>query len=221
MRLLICAATSPELQTFSAEAEGLELSEASPVAQAGERWFMLTGVGIPATLASLFRFLPDLRPDRILNIGIAGAYPESGLNIGEVVAGTSEVYGDVGFELPEPPYFQSISESRFAGSLYAEPFALEAFEERLAPLLRFGRGVTVNACTGSERVGRLRGEIFQADFETMEGAAVAQAGKSFGIPVCEIRAISNIASVRDMRFENIRRALESLKSHFQACREEV
>ncbi|MCX6382189.1 MAG: hypothetical protein NT023_22385 [Armatimonadetes bacterium] len=220
MKLLICAATLPELQTFSMKAAGLELCETSPFAQVGEQAFLLTGVGIPPTLANLFTLLPSLHPERILDIGIAGAYPNSGLQIGDVVMGTSEVYGDVGFELPEPPYFQTIADSRFAGSLYAEPFPLERFEEWITPTLYWGRGVTVNTCTGSERIGLLRESGFQASFETMEGAAVAQVARQFGIPVCEIRAISNIASTRDMRFENIRHALINLKSHFQACREQ-
>jgi len=53
----------------------------------------------------------------------------------------------------------------------------------------------------------------------MEGAAVAQAGYILESPVCEIRAISNIASDRDMRPENIRIALDALTTYFQECRE--
>ncbi len=220
MRILVCAATLPELQTFSEETRELVLSEANPFVQKGEQGFLLTGVGLPAALATLFSVLPTCRPEQILNIGIAGAYPNSGLQIGDVVMGESEVYGDIGFELPEAPYFQSISESRFAGSLYANPFSLYCVQEWITPSVRFGRGSTVNSCTGSEQVGLAREQVLQAHFETMEGAAVAQVGKQFEIPVCEVRTISNIASTRDMRLENIRFALERLRAHFGACREE-
>ncbi len=59
--------------------------------------------------------------------------------------------------------------------------------------------------------------MFGVEFETMEGAAVAQVGVQWGVPVSEVRAISNLAARRDMRPENIRRALESLLAYLRAC----
>ncbi len=175
----------------------------------------LTGVGIPLALAQTLTVAGRLRPRRILNIGIAGAYPSSGLQIGDIVAGQSEVYGDVGFALPQLPGFRHIGESEW-GAFYREPLPLMQFAEFPAPCL--GSGCTVNTCTGTEEVGRLRETLFDAKFETMEGAAVAQAGQMLGIPVCEIRAISNFASVRDMRPENIRLALANLAAYFARAR---
>ena len=60
--------------------------------------------------------------------------------------------------------------------------------------------------------------VRESGFESMEGAAVAQIGQRFGIPVSEIRAISNIASRRDMRPENIRLALTHLRDTLRAWR---
>ena len=77
---------------------------------------------------------------------------------------------------------------------------------------------TVNACTGTEDTGLLRERLFGVAMESMEGAAVALACSAAGIPVCEVRAISNIASHRDMRPENIRLALENLSDYLTACR---
>ena len=176
----------------------------------------LTGVGVPVALAQTLLIAGRLRPARILNIGIAGAYPGSGLAIGDIIVGTSEVYGDVGFELPEEPRFRHISESPW-GAPYQEPVTLTVFPEFAGA--REGRGCTVNACTGTEATGRLRERLFGAAFETMEGAAVAYAAYRLFTPVCEIRAISNIASDRDMRPENIKLALDSLRSYLQQCRE--
>ena len=192
--LLVCAATPMELATFG------------PFGST-----FLTGVGIPPALAQTLSAAGQLRPKRILNIGIAGAYPNSGLSIGDIVVGRSEVYGDVGFGLPEAPGFQYIGESEW-GAFYKMPLPLTQFAE--LPAAHFGNGCTVNTCTGTEAVGRLRETLFDADFETMEGAAVAQAGQTLGIPVCEIRAISNFASTRDMRPENIRLALAHLTAYF-------
>ncbi len=199
--LLVCAATPLELAAFG----DLTAAQSS----------FLTGVGIPQALMQTLLTAGLLRPKRILNIGIAGAYPGSGLQIGDIVTGQFETYGDVGFELPEPPGFRSVTESPW-GEFYQTPLPLARFPE--FPGSRFGTGCTVNACTGTEKTGQVREAAFGADFETMEGAAVAQAGQVLGIPVCEIRAISNFASTRDMRPENIARAVAALTAYFDDCR---
>ena len=202
--LLVCAATEMEVKTFG-----------DMQARKGQASF-LTGVGIPVALAQTLLIAGRLHPARLLNIGIAGAYPGSGLAVGDIVIGTSEVYGDVGFELPEAPGFRHVGESPW-GAFYREPLTLVAFPEFAGAAT--GRGCTVNTCTGTGATGRQRERLFEAQFETMEGAAVAQAGRALKIPVCEIRAISNIASDRDMRPENIRIALASLQAYFQFRRD--
>ena len=176
---------------------------------------ILTGVGIPQALAQMLITAGQLKPRRFLNIGIAGAYPGSGLEIGDIITGLFETYGDVGFELPGLPGFRSITESPW-GEFYQTPLPLVQFQE--FPAARSGIGCTVNACTGTAETGQAREAAFGADFETMEGVAVAQAGQVLEIPVCEIRAVSNFASERDMRPENITLALANLTAYFDACR---
>ncbi len=200
--LLVCAATAMELAAFG------------PLKALSQDSF-LTNVGVPLALAQTLTVAGRLRPKRLLNIGIAGAYPGSGLQIGDLVAATSEIYGDVGFGLPDAPYFRHLGESEW-GAFYKASLPLVQFPE--FPASRLGSGCTVNTCTGTEAAGRLRETLFQARFETMEGAAVAQAGQMLGISVCEIRAISNFASVRDMRPENIRLAVANLTAYFADTR---
>ena len=195
--LFICAATERELAAFGPLPEGIGF---------------LTGVGIPEALARTLAAAGRLRPARLLNIGIAGAYPGSGLAVGDIVVGTSEVYGDIGVELPDAPGFQAIREMPW-GAAYREPLALTVFPALAGAAT--GRGCTVNTCTGTEATGRRRAALFGAAFETMEGAAVAQAGALLGVPVCEVRAISNIAARRDMRPENIQIALDALAAFLQ------
>lgn len=197
MTLLVCAATAWELSAWGEPEEGVSLQ--------------VTGVGAPATFAA---FPQRPTADLIVNIGIAGAYRGAGLAIGDIVLGESEVWGDIGFALPEPPHFRPIQQSEF-GAFYAEPLPLWVPDHpELATLFR-GRGCTVNTCTGTEAQGALRQELFAADFETMEGAALAQLGQGWGVPVCEIRAISNIAATRDMRPEHLRLSKERLSMFLQ------
>lgn len=211
---LVCAATVMELRAFvPALAEG-DLTRGA--VRQGDTFLLVTGVGIPAALATVLQTCLRERPARILNIGIAGAYPGSQLAIGDVVMGESEVYGDVGMELPAAPGFQPLRETPWGG-FYTQPFPL-CQDARWAGA-SVAPGCTVNACTGTDETGRRRARLFGAGFETMEGAAVAQVGQALGVPVCEIRAVSNVAARRDMRPENIRLALHNLTDYLRHCRE--
>ena len=215
--LLVCAATRFELETFRRDGE--TWNETDEIAyRTGEFACVISGVGIPETFAILPKAVQILAPARILNIGIAGAYPGNGLAIGDIVAGESECYGDIGFELPDERNFQPIAESDF-GAFYRNKLPLALLGNSPAEFaLKTGGGCTVNACAGTQRTGELRARLFHADFETMEGAAVAQIGAARNIPVCEIRAVSNFAADRDMRPENIRLALTNLRRFLLAFR---
>lgn len=235
--LLVCAATWMEMKAFLAEEDADAPAEGQPLLLPDGTLCAVTGVGIPLTLGRLFPLVAQTRPAAILNIGIAGVYPAREARIGEVVIGTWEVYGDVGFELPEEPGFRSLADSPFGADFYASGFPLAEppmrdkvsiqapVEDRSQPSVPIavhrGRGCTVNCCTGTQRTGRLRAERFDALFESMEGAAVAQVGRQFGISVSEVRALSNIAGCRDMRPENIALALAHLADFFRSRGREV
>jgi futalosine hydrolase len=170
----------------------------------------VTGAGIPLTLARLMPLAAAERPSLIANVGIAGAYAGSGLAIGDMAAGESELFGDLGMETPGPEAFLPLSGFDWADPIYARPLPLSLKTWEGGPSPRRARGCTVNACTGTASVGARRRAQTGADFESMEGAAVALAGSELGIPVAEARAISNVAADRDMRPENIGKALRTL-----------
>src|SRR5579872_1475163 len=62
---------------------------------------IVTGVGAVNAAYSLTRAIEQSRPDGIIVCGIGGAYPQSGLSIGDVVCAESECYGDLGASSPE------------------------------------------------------------------------------------------------------------------------
>jgi futalosine hydrolase len=201
--LLVCAATPFELDTYPVRED------------ANHTLRLVTGVGIPAVFEAFALAKFPQSPSAILNIGIAGAYPETGLQIGDIVLATSEVYGDIGFELPTPPHFQPLTESPFGAFYTPLETTLWPPTHHSHKEIATGRGCTVSTCTGTDALGILRRDTFGAVFETMEGAAVAQIAHRLGVPFYEVRAISNIAAERDMRPENIKIALESLRAFFE------
>lgn len=215
--ILLCAATLRELDAcimaLGTPFEALPDGPRPWARRLGRHVAAVTGVGMPLTLARLLPLAAEIRPDLIVNAGIAGAYPGSGLGIGDLAVAESECFGDLGMETPEPDGFLPLEDMPWCDSEYLLPLALsvESFGGADGP--RIARGCTVNACTGREATGVRRRGMTGADFETMEGAAAALAARELGIPASEARAISNMASTRDMRPENIDLALGNLGAY--------
>lgn len=213
--ILLCAATEMEMQAcldpLGLVFGTLEQAGGRPwVRRYGPHLAAVTGAGLPLTLVRLLPLAATERPALIVTVGIAGAYGGSGLAIGDVVEGGSETFGDIGVEIPGAESFQPISGLPWGDPVYSRPLPLATGRWGFAQPMRVARGCTVNACTGTAATGARRRAQTGADFETMEGAAVALAGAELGIPVAELRAISNIAAERDMRPENISLALRAL-----------
>jgi futalosine hydrolase len=140
-------------------------------------------------------------PDLVCTLGVAGAYPSSGLVVGDLAVAEREIYGDEGLLLSDglktmesldlPLFVDGISE-------YYNEFTL-VIPEPFRTVAGKGNFVTLSSCTGTARRGREIEERFAALCETMEGAAVAHVCRMNGVPVCEVRGISNIIEDREAR----------------------
>jgi futalosine hydrolase len=174
-------------------------------------WTAVTGCGPAAAAAGLALALLAGRPDRIVGIGVAGAYPSSPFAPPQVVRVDSDSFIDLGAQtpdgfldlwslgIPEPG-----SKSRYASPTF-EPFAH----------LPSARGATCSSCTGTLATQRER-EATGAQVESMEGAAWALVADRCSIPFHQIRAISNIAGPRDRSSWKMREALAALSSTLES-----
>jgi hypothetical protein len=207
MNVLFCAATQKELECL-------------PPILRKEAHTLVTGVGIPLTLVRLqdalyhkFKRPPgvthSLPPITVVQVGIAGAFPESVLEMGQVVQVSQDVYGDLGFEIPthtedqEP--FLPLEATQFAEG-YHQPYSFKLLpNSNLASV----RAITVQTCTGTESTAHQRRKIFGADIETMEGAPVVQILQTTD-RAFQIRSISNRVGLRDINTKKIQIALNSL-----------
>ena len=136
------------------------------------------------------------RPDGIVVCGIGGAYPSSGLQLGDVVSATFEIYGDLGAQSPSG--FLDMQALGFP--VISTPTVL--FNElpmQLFPTDSSGRFVTVSTCTGIESTAREIEARTRGAVENMEGAAVAHVARIHGVPVGEVRGISNLVTNRDTK----------------------
>lgn len=208
--------------SVAAEAEPLlsNLSEPRPAsggslqaweAHIGDRPIVVAVGGMGKTNAA--RALTVLLERRelagVIGFGIAGAYPGSGLEVGDIALATEEQYGDEGVETPTGwlstqgigiPLLR-----REAGDLYnrfdVDGNALQAARDALASAgipVRAGPFVTVSCCSGTASRAALLEERFAAICETMEGAAYAHVAAFYRTPFLEARGISNLVEDRDL-----------------------
>lgn len=170
-----------------------------------------TGMGAVNCAHALTCLLQTRAPREVWQVGIGGAYARSGLVPGDIAVATRECYGDIGVRLDGGwqgvretigiPLLRSGSTDQQA---YFNSFALDAeraqdMAQRLSDPWRAEAGVfvTVQECTGTDDLGRERGERFSALCENMEGASAAHLCALYDVPFVEVRAISNIAARRD------------------------
>ena len=162
-----------------------------------------TGVGpVNAAHATTVAILQE-RPDAIIVCGVAGAYTAAGLQIGDVASASAEIYGDLGAQ--SPAGFLDMKALGFP--VVSAPAVL--FNELPMQLLltsHAARFVTVSTCTGTDAMADLIQARTGGAVESMEGAAVAHVAHMHGIPVGEVRGISNLVTNRDTKSWRLREA---------------
>lgn len=155
---------------------------------------VVTGVGAVNAAYALTRAILRKRPEGIIVCGVGGAYPGSGLQIGDVVCANSECFGDLGSS--SPAGFLDMHAIGLPLIPGAEP-TYNVLPMQIYPAARRARFVTVNMCTGTDEAAHAVESRTGGAVESMEGAAVAQVAKLSSIPVGEIRGISNMTGRRD------------------------
>ena len=133
------------------------------------------------------------KPGAIVVCGVGGAYPSSGLRVGDVVSADIECYGDLG--VASPAGFLDMKALGFP--VVESPALYNDLPMQLFPTERRVKFVTVSTCTGTDAAARAIEARTSGAVENMEGAAVAHVAHLHGIPVGEVRGISNIVTDRD------------------------
>ena len=167
----------------------------------------ILGMGILNFATNLTYLLASVKQQKIqisgvLILGVCGAYPDRGINVLDVVRVDSECVGDMGYQEKD-------------GTFSPFPSSVRATAVEHAPVhlqkLKSAVGLTVNCCTGTEELGRMRAKMFDADIENMEGAAGIAACMAHNTPVFEIRAVSNMATTRARASWKFNEALAALR----------
>ncbi|GFH36812.1 futalosine hydrolase [Streptomyces pacificus] len=149
--------------------------------------------------------------DLVFSAGIGGGFADIA-PLGSIVVADAIVAADLGAQTPDGHL--TVEELGFGRSAH-RPAALskriaEALDAVHAPVL------TVSTVTGTaDRAAELTARHPRAAAEAMEGFGVAEAAVRHGVPVAEIRAVSNTVGPRDRPSWRIGEALEALRDAFR------
>ncbi len=182
------------------------------------------GVGAAAAAASTAKALADAHHhpyDVVVSMGIGGGFAGQA-EVGSLAVASEIVAADLGAETPEG--FCSVDELGFGssrvqacGSLAAQ--VLAALQAAGLPA-RLGPIVTVTTVTGTAATAaRLAARVPGALAEAMEGYGMAIAAELHGLPVLEIRGISNAVGPRDRSAWRIKDALDVLAAASSSIKE--
>jgi futalosine hydrolase len=191
---------------------------------------MHSGIGKANAASAATSVFGFTRIKAIIVLGCGGAFPGSGLIVGDLALASEEIYGDEGVCTPngfldmealDLPLAQSNGKyyfNRYCASQQlrekARALIPQAIDSKDISLVE-GPFVTVSTCSGTLAGGlelvRRTGGIC----ENMEGAAVAQVCAMHQVPFLEIRGISNLVEDRDLTRWNLKEAAENAQSAVQ------
>ncbi|RUM89685.1 MAG: futalosine hydrolase [Thermodesulfatator sp.] len=167
--------------------------EAAPLREVG-LMVEIVGLGPVESALNAAEVLARKRPRLAILAGLAGAYPQRGLSPGELVLATEESFGDLARCFPEvlrplPPHLPRREKVDLRGPWLEKVLALL---ERHEYPVEIGPLVTVCCATRDVSRARLLALRHRALAENMEGFGVGLAAERMGVPLVELRAISNL-----------------------------
>ena len=218
MNILLIAATEAEIaplikhisDSWHKEKEGIYSKNGSRLTIA------ISGVGMLAMAYKLTKKISEREFDLVIQAGIAGAYNKD-IELGEVVFVRSDTVADLRVEDDER---------------YINMFELGLIEKGVIPYdeqgwlnndirypkewvdsIRHVSAITVNTVTGKQSTVDQMIAIYNADLESMEGAAMHYVCLLEEVPFIQIRAISNYVEIRDREKWQMSKAIDKLNNY--------
>ncbi|MFF2653963.1 futalosine hydrolase [Streptomyces sp. NPDC058045] len=225
MRILVATAVPPErdavARAFDAAAHPVPLpgAVAYRLRTAAARWDLLAagvgparaaaGTAVALTAAALAGEPYTL----VVSAGVGGGFAPVA-PVGSVVVADAVTAADLGAETADGAGFLPVTALGFGTVTHRPPPGLARAAAEAAGAA-YGTVLTVSTATGSAaRAGVLRARHPGALAEAMEGFGVAEAAAAQGVPVLEVRAVSNPVGPRDRGAWRIGDALAALTAAF-------
>ncbi|MDO9000680.1 MAG: futalosine hydrolase [Bacteroidota bacterium] len=207
-KVLIVAATQNEIQPLLkifkidvSGAEGLFESNSEP-----NLFVLITGVGMVNTAYYLGRYSHNLY-DIVINVGICGSFNKN-IKIGEVVNVVTDTFSEMGAE-DGKEFIKYVDLNLGGNTLFNNQVTIDftSLNE-----LKNVNGITVNTIHGNEESIQKTTKLFNADVESMEGAAFFKGCHRLSENYFQIRAVSNYVEKRDKSKWDIPLAINNLNN---------
>lgn len=202
MKILLVSSTQLEIQSY--------------VLGAPHHDILITGVGLHAATYELTHQLQGHRYDLVVQAGVAGAFSGRGYKMGDVVAVAQDAFGDAGsYENGQLHSLQQLGLSTDKEWLVNKHDILHRFE---VPKVR---AITVNTITNDAAYLQALQQKWEADIESMEGAALHYVCGKRGVPYLQLRAISNMVGERDKNKWLLATAIGNLNNALQVMMQQL
>ena len=148
--------------------------------------------------------------DLVIQAGIAGTFSKK-IKRGEVVLVKQDVFADVGVE--EKGEFKTVFQLGFEDENkfpFSNGWLGNVNEILQATHLKTVNAVTINKVTDRKKQTFQLKNIFNADIETMEGAALHYVCLQMNIPFLQMRSISNKVGERNKTKWKLKKAIDNL-----------
>jgi futalosine hydrolase len=201
MQILLIAATAYEIEPFTAANSRVDT--------------LITGVGVPAAIYHLQKRIHQMDYDFIIQAGIAGSFSNE-MALGQVVLVKQDCFADLGME--EKGNYTPVFNTAFADKdefPFTDGWLMNADDNSKYIDLPKVKAITVNKVSDSELQKQQFEQTFNADIETMEGAALHYVCLQEQIPFLQIRSISNHVGERDKTKWEIKEAIENLNKELE------
>lgn len=217
MRILLVAATLPELQPWLHSADATLIYDNLYEVSSGEHQInvLIAGAAAVPFLYNLSKFIHSTeKPELIILAGIAGSF-RNDLPNGSIVEVAEEIWADTGAQDNEGSFLTMFDLGLWNANEY--PFRRGTLSNTKSYFsdLQQVRSLTVHMVSGTqERIDSLKTQ-YNPDIENMEGAALYYFAGKEGIPCTQIRAISNLVEPRNREAWEIGLAIKNLNEYLK------
>lgn len=213
MKVLIVAATHFEFAPLKAHLNNNWVVNEDETFSNGrlEVTLLTTGVGMVATTFCLSQMLMLNAYDLVIQMGIAGSF-EYDKALTEVVFVVQDQFGDIGAE--DGYNFLDVFNLNLIGDeahLYQNKQLLNPYDEGIG--LRKVNAISVNTVSGTDFTASLRCKKYNAQIESMEGAAFHYVCLKLKKQFMQIRSTSNYVERRNRELWKMKEAIETLNEY--------
>ena len=213
MNILIVAATDLEINPLIAYFDGIctKNDQGFYLFNSHTIYILTTGVGVMQTTFAISQLYFDHKFDIAINLGIGGSFNRN-IQLGDVVEVVKDRIADLGIEEANGQFIDVFEMDLIKKDVfpYQDGWISKIAKGLPETNLKKNIGITVNKVTGTaDSIVAIQNK-YNADVESMEGAAFFYTFAKLNLPSIQVRAISNYVEPRNRASWKMQDAIQNL-----------